>query len=124
MAKETKAKSELRVAIEADAAARATADSYPARLMDALSRALALGAHASVDAQGMTFDVVLSDFERVTRVPYAYATPQDEMRLKDLLFEVGNLEFEREEARRLDQVRETALAKLSPEEQKVLGLVL
>jgi regulator of protease activity HflC (stomatin/prohibitin superfamily) len=37
-------------------------------------------------------------------------------------YEVANLEFLREEERRLEQVRVTALAKLSDEEIKVLGL--
>ncbi len=46
----------------------------------------------------------------------------DEEYLQDLLFEVAHLEFLREEERRLEQVRVTALAKLSDEEIRVLGI--
>jgi hypothetical protein len=97
-------------------------DAYPQRLMDALSRALAQGAHADVDAQGMFFSVVFRDSGRVINVSYAYGGPMDQEYLEDLVFEVANLEFLREEERRLEQVRVTALAKLSDEEIKVLGL--
>jgi hypothetical protein len=47
----------------------------------------------------------------------------DQEYLEDLVFEVTHLEFLREEERRLEQVRETALSKLSDEELKVLGLI-
>jgi len=97
-------------------------DAYPQRLMDALSRALAQGAHADVDAQGMFFSVVFRDSGRVINVSYACGGPMDQEYLEDLVFEVANLEFLREEERRLEQVRVTALAKLSDEEIKVLGL--
>jgi hypothetical protein len=125
----TKLNKEQREALAlADAAAerarlQALVDTYPQRLMDALSRALAQGAHADVDAQGMFFSVVFRDSGRVINVSYAHGGPMDEEYLQDLLFEVGNLEFQREEERRLEQVRVTALAKLSDEEIKVLGLI-
>ena len=101
---------------------QALVDAYPHRLMDALSRALALGAHADVDAPGMFFSVVFRDSGRVINVSYAYGGPMDQEYLEDLVFEVANLEFQREEERRLEQVRLTAMSKLSDEELLVLGL--
>jgi hypothetical protein len=125
MAKLTKEQREALAVADAQAEQarlQALVDAYPQRLMDALSRALAQGAHADVDAQGMFFSVVFRDSGRVINVSYAHGGPMDEEYLQDLIYEVANLEFQREEERRLEQVRVTALAKLSDEEIRVLGL--
>ena len=123
MAKETKMQREIRVEAERAAEQELNRKTYPNRLMDALSRALALGAEADVNATGMYFEVKFLDGGRVINVPYAYDTPMDEEYLQDLIYDVGILEFERDEARRLEQVRLTAMSKLSDEELKVLGLI-
>lgn len=102
---------------------QALIDTYPHRLMYALSRALAQGAHADVDAQGMFFSVEFRDSGRVINVSYACGGAMDEEYLQDLLFEVANLEFQRAEELRREEVRVTALSKLSDEELKVLGLI-
>jgi hypothetical protein len=102
---------------------QALVDVYPQSLMYALSRALAQGAQVGVDAQGMFFSVEFRDSGRVINVSYAYGGPMDEEYLQDLLFEVANLEFQRAEELRREEVRVTALSKLSDEELKVLGLI-
>jgi len=97
-------------------------ESYPYRLMAALSGALEFGAVADVDAIGMVFDVSFPETGRRLTVPYAYDDFMAYEYLQDLEILIVNLEFAAALEAELQATRERALAKLTDTERAALGL--
>lgn len=126
MSKEDKEAREARSrdhALQEDARRQALVDTYPQRLMTALARAQRVDAIVEVDAAEMSFKVIFRESGAVRDVPYAYdPVLWSEDLLHRLELECVEAEFEHEERRRVAALRESALAKLTLEEQRVLGL--
>ena len=95
---------------------------YPYRLMDALSRALAMGCIGDVNPIEMTFTITFRDSGRVISVPYEYNEFMADEYLEDLRISVGNLEFAAALEAELQATRERALAKLTDAERAALGV--
>lgn len=124
MARKTKAEREqeaLRKHAEEVAERKA---SWQGLLMSALARATARGFDITVSKDSRHFVVrFVNEFDDCVKsnLPYGWEMYEDTWNLEQLVYELDRLDHRDAEAARVEEVKRTALLKLSDEERKVLG---
>ncbi len=128
MAREFKAQRQAREAQSLEDArnyqnscARNYQNSYPERLMKALGRATKLGWDISVVDEAFCVSARSKD-ARLVRLPYSIPFSAWHNDIEDLVADLTIAEKKAEKERRMENLRSTALAKLTMDERKSLGL--
>ena len=123
MARETKTERLLREAAEQEEMVVQLTKEYPRKLMRALSRAHHFGYEVVpvATATWMGFNLLRPDGEDGFRVAYNFSLEDDNV-LDEMGWTLDLLEAHKLEEQRKRDVRSAALAKLSEEEKKLLGL--
>lgn len=124
MARETKAERDARVSAEQQAALDLIIADYPVRMMKTLAEAQSTDFDIMVDAGGMTFRVIeQEDREYGKYYIHLHPTVWGEINnIEDLENSISWKKQKREHARLLVEQRNAALAKLTQEDRKILGL--
>ena len=121
MAKETKAQRQAREQAEIDALYEVVVQTYQDRLMHTMQRACEVNFELTVkDGQFLLFDRDEAHRKYWLAVKHS---DDNECVLQNLSFEVNYKIAEQEQAKRKLELKRSALAKLSEEERRVLGLL-
>jgi hypothetical protein len=119
--KETKAQKQARIEAAELAHQEELIAAYPAAVVSVLERACKVGFELTVSDGKFKVVDHSNRSEVVARLGVQY-TDEDQGSLEDLTYEVENKETLQRESQRNFQLRQQALAKLTPEELKAFGI--
>lgn len=124
MARKTKAEKQAEQQAEREAFEARAAAEYSPRLMKALEEATVKNGYELTvrDGQFKLVDYIFLGERGYTYLFDPSYTPESLTNLEDLEYRLEQLEEERTEANRLYALKQEALAKLTDEERRVLGL--